>query len=160
MRASGPVRHASRSGCGAVGRFGLVLAAVLAVAACDPAVPVAATLEDGEPTLLPGLCPDEAVSAVFVTAGVDDEDEVLWRIEAAEPVRLEAFVIGETPDGFKQTVPPQDAMFAGEHTSFVVTETSIELYGSFDVATLHEGEVRVDTEVASRERFDDDRHCG
>jgi hypothetical protein len=133
---------------------------VFAVAACDPAVPVAATLEDGEPTLLPGLCPDEAVAAAYVTAGVNDEDEVLWRIEAAKPLRYEALVIGETPRGFEQTVPPDDAMVTGEHTAFVVTETDIELYGTFDVATLHEGEVRVDTEVASREGFDDDRHCG
>ena len=85
---------------------------------------------------------------------------MLWRIEAAEPVRYAAFVIGDTPDGFEQTVPPDDAMFAGEHTAFVVTDTSIELYGSFDVATLHEGEVRVDTEGASREGFDDARNCG
>ena len=60
---------------------------------------------------------DEAVSAVLVAAGVDDDDEVPWGIEAAEPVRDEAFVIGNTADGFEETVAPEDAVLAGEHTA-------------------------------------------
>lgn len=129
------------------------------MAACDPDAPVAATLTDNDPTLLPGLCPDEAVASVFVTAGIEDEDDVLWRIDAEEPVRYESFVIGDTPPGFEETVPLDEAVFTGEHTAFVITDGGIELFGTFDTATLDEGEVRVDTEVVSREGFDDGRDC-
>lgn len=64
------------------------------------------------------LCPGETVAAVDGYAFIgpilaDDDDELIWRVEAQPPVAGATFtaVIGQTPEDFDEALPlPEDAI--------------------------------------------------
>jgi hypothetical protein len=90
----------------------LVALASIVLAGCSPVNQGAVTKDraTGRPALVLALCDGEAVEAVELEhrttrgARVEEEDRVLWRIEARQPRRVTRVVVGEVPSGFVEVV--------------------------------------------------------
>jgi hypothetical protein len=86
------------------------------------------------------LCEDDRVEAVRVVRSEnfvigDDDDEVLWRIDATTRTSEVLLEYSQVPSGFEQTRPPAP-ITAGEKISVVVDAASGDQFESFQPEDL------------------------
>lgn len=89
----------------------LVAPASLLLGVCSPLDQAAVTRDEAteQPALQVALCDGETVSAVTLPTHAERDGYVvdsrtLWKITASEPSMRTYFVVGETPDGFAESV--------------------------------------------------------
>jgi hypothetical protein len=143
-----------------IAALGLATAGWGCFVAGDPLNPVGATKVDGEPTLAVSLCDGEGVTSVFVTDSNEQSGEgpLLWKIEATgRPIRLETFVLGDVPNGFRETHELSSDAVQREVTAWVLTD--VELVGLVDFTEVEEGRIYIDLERSSRAALARGRSC-
>lgn len=99
-------------------------------------VRVAANVEPGRPPVVfVGRCPDERVRAVEVRV---PDGETLWRVESARGTVNRAFVIGDEPPPFFETVVEGRPLPEGELEAEVQVDDIVDRE-RFDPAALERG---------------------
>lgn len=143
-------------------RRALVVAfAALFFGACSPADQSAVTMDrdSGAPQLVLALCPGETVSAAQVAVAAVDADgyavdgEVLWRVVAERPLRVQRITAGVTPEGFIEVTSRTD--FTSQERLVMTAEVDGGLASShgvdFDPDTLEVGELQQYDQRTSRD---------
>ena len=161
------VRRGARSWVGAITLVALAASTATVLAGCvadpDPAADRVGIVSevDGEVGVLFAGCAGDVVEAISLKLSDENHERigpVLWEIESRgpAPARIEPFTIGETPDGFEETVGLERPIGDGDHLFVVVTTRAVGTIGvSFDVDELRSDEVHVaGAETRSRAEFE------
>jgi hypothetical protein len=99
---------------------------------------------------------DNSVSRVKFVSGpesVDSNKDVRWDIEAAEPVKVDSFVLGELPEGFQARQGYIDKVFSIGQVQVFQTKGRDSVHVAFRPENLRVNEFLVAGKYLSHEEF-------